>query len=159
MQLPRSIPKRMPPASVLRHLAFPPPPEHLRSTMTRDGFEKRPPRIPERMQARVRKAAVLAGLDPDLFIPPTPSDSRFKKPAATVPATTFAAQISTTTAPAKRTKLPVIKIPKGNSNLIKQEERKMKIKENMAKMAHIIKADKDEKAKTKLSKRPDIFSA
>ncbi|KAJ3067694.1 hypothetical protein HDU98_009112 [Podochytrium sp. JEL0797] len=129
MILPLSFPKRMPPASVLRHLAFPPPAAALAATRTLDG-EARPPRIPLRMQQRIKKAARLAGLD-----------------SYAVP--------DTMAAPALGKKM-FVRMEKGNSRDVEKVKRHFKVEENMAKMDDKIKAWKEEKAKAKNTKRADL---
>ncbi|KAJ3332745.1 hypothetical protein HDU76_013230 [Blyttiomyces sp. JEL0837] len=63
MRLPKSMPKEMPNDWVLKQIAFPPHPSEFQPTRTADGLI-RPPKISYRNQERIRKACLLAGLDP-----------------------------------------------------------------------------------------------
>ncbi|KAJ3243275.1 hypothetical protein HDU78_000663 [Chytriomyces hyalinus] len=137
MKLPTSLPARMPPPSVLRYIAFPPSPSGLLPTVSIDG-EKRPPRIPFRMQARIKKACVLADIDPKIILPNLAA-------AANTPRSDSVASAPST-----------FKIPKGNKREIKSVERQFRIEENMAKMDEKIKAWKEEKKKAKVTKRSEI---
>ncbi|KAJ3114041.1 hypothetical protein HDU96_002629 [Phlyctochytrium bullatum] len=127
MRLPMSIPKRMPTDWVLKHIAFPPPPSHFAPQRTLDG-ELRPPRISIRNQARIRKACVMAGLDPHEVVG----------------------------LPVKETTEKEYKMPKGNKREIKKVERQHRIEENMKKMDAKIKAWREEKRKAKEAKKPDL---
>ncbi|ORY39629.1 hypothetical protein BCR33DRAFT_700008 [Rhizoclosmatium globosum] len=134
MKLPTSIPSRMPPASVLRHLVVRPSSESLVAQRTVDG-ELRPPRIPLRMQQRVNKAALLAGLDP------LPS----------------LAQASSKSSSSSSTSTPkIVALPKGSKRDIEKVQREIKVAENMAKMDERIRAWKEEKAKAKQVKRAEL---
>ncbi|KAI9343101.1 hypothetical protein BDR26DRAFT_1006363 [Obelidium mucronatum] len=126
MRLPKSVPSRMPPPSVLRFVAFPPPAVALAPSRSLDG-EVRPPRVPFRMQQRIKKAMLLAGLDPALLL-----EQQQKPPA----------KIS-----------PYVSLPKGSPRDVQKVEREFKILDNMEKMDERIRTWKEEKAKAKLAKK------
>ncbi|KAI8613986.1 hypothetical protein BC830DRAFT_1129574 [Chytriomyces sp. MP71] len=135
MRLPASIPARMPTPSVLRHIAFPPPPAAFRPSLSVDG-ELRPPRINFRLQERIRKACLLADIDPSAVVG-LPEKQPSKMPKST-------------------SQSPRIKMPKGDPKLIKAVERQYNIEENMAKMGNRIKEWKAEKLKAKAGKRSEL---
>jgi hypothetical protein len=57
------FPKEMPNATVLRYIAFPPPPSYFLPFKTQSG-KVLPPRISLSMQNRIRETCKIAGVDP-----------------------------------------------------------------------------------------------
>ncbi|KAJ3217159.1 hypothetical protein HDU67_008379 [Dinochytrium kinnereticum] len=131
MRLPTSIPKRMPTDWVLKQIAFPPPPSSFAPFRTLDG-EMRSPRISQRNQARIRKACLLAGLDPVKVVGLPPADI------------------------AAEAKKSVYKMPKGSKKEMQKFEREKKIAENMSRMDDKIAAWKEERRKARDAKKPDM---
>ncbi|KAI9366010.1 hypothetical protein DFJ73DRAFT_792189 [Zopfochytrium polystomum] len=64
MRLQMRIPKAMPKDWVLKQIAFPPAKEAFTPALSLDGQRLLKPDISYRNQARIRKACILAGLDP-----------------------------------------------------------------------------------------------
>ncbi|KAJ3413520.1 hypothetical protein HDV05_007903 [Chytridiales sp. JEL 0842] len=117
----------MPTDWVLKQIAFAPPPSAFQPYTTPNG-DLRPPAISVRNQARIRKACLLADLDPTLVVGlPEKEDGNVR-----------------------------YKLKKGDGREIKAFKRQLKIEENMSKMAERISTWKEEKRKERKSKIPDM---